>query len=53
VRKADREGRKSVHGGKTFYFSSMACKQQFDSDPARYAGAGEEKQDVSAGGSAR
>ncbi len=53
VRKADREGRKSVHGGKTFYFSSMACKQQFDGDPARYAGAGEGKQDVSTGGSAR
>jgi YHS domain-containing protein len=22
--------------GKTFYFCSEACKQQFDSDPARY-----------------
>jgi Cu(I)/Ag(I) efflux system membrane fusion protein len=53
VRKADREGRKSVQGGKTFYFSSMACKQQFDGDPARYAGAGEGKQDISTGGSAR
>jgi len=53
VRKAEREGRKSIHGGKTFYFSSMACKQQFDSDPVLYAGQGSESHERSTAGSAR
>jgi len=30
-------GRKSDHGGKTFYFCSDECKKSFDADPARYA----------------
>jgi len=37
VRKAEREGRKSIHDGRTFYFSSAACKEQFDREPGRYA----------------
>jgi membrane fusion protein, copper/silver efflux system len=37
VKKALREGRTSVHQGKTYYFSSSDCKEKFDRDPARYA----------------
>lgn len=44
VRKAEREGRKSIHDGRTFYFSSTACKEQFDREPGRYAGKGTEAQ---------
>ena len=36
VRKAEREGRKSVHAGRTYYFTSAACKQQFDREPGPY-----------------
>ena len=36
VGKADREGRKSVHGGRTYDFTSAACKQQFDREPGQY-----------------
>jgi Cu(I)/Ag(I) efflux system membrane fusion protein len=38
VRKAEREGLKTIQGGRTYYFSSMECKQKFDRDPARFAG---------------
>ena len=31
---------RSVHRGRTFYFCSAGCKEAFDSDPAKYAGAG-------------
>ena len=27
---------KSEYEGKTYYFCSQQCKQQFDQDPARY-----------------
>jgi membrane fusion protein, copper/silver efflux system len=37
AKKALKEGRTSVHQGKTYYFSSSECKQLFDKDPARYA----------------
>jgi Cu+-exporting ATPase len=30
---------KSDYQGKTYYFCSEECKQSFDADPARYAGA--------------
>ena len=28
----------SEHQGKTYYFCSLACKQKFDKEPAKYAG---------------
>lgn len=27
----------SVHGGKTYYFCSAACKKEFDANPGKYA----------------
>jgi len=27
----------SIHAGKTFYFCSQNCKQEFDKNPAKYA----------------
>ena len=38
VRKAEREGLKSVYEGRTWYFSSAECKERFDREPGRYAG---------------
>ncbi len=35
-RKAEREGRKSVYGGKSYYFSSDECKQKFDERPGHF-----------------
>lgn len=37
VKKASREGRTSVHQGKTYYFSSTDCKEKFDREPDRYS----------------
>jgi membrane fusion protein, copper/silver efflux system len=37
VKKALKEGKASVHQGKTYYFSSSECKEKFDRDPDRYA----------------
>jgi RND family efflux transporter MFP subunit len=37
VKKASREGRTSVHQGKTYYFSSSDCKEKFDREPDRYS----------------
>jgi RND family efflux transporter MFP subunit len=34
--KAEKAGRKSIYQGKTYYFSSDECKEQFDKNPARY-----------------
>ncbi len=36
MRKAEKAGMKSVYRGKTYYFSSDACKRQFEQDPDRY-----------------
>jgi RND family efflux transporter MFP subunit len=36
-KRADKQGRKSVHGGKTYYFDSEECKKQFEKEPGRYA----------------
>lgn len=36
VRKAEKTGRISIYQGKTYYFSSLECKQQFDKNPNRY-----------------
>lgn len=36
MKKAAKEGRASIHQGKTYYFSSADCKDRFDKDPARY-----------------
>jgi Cu(I)/Ag(I) efflux system membrane fusion protein len=36
VKKAVKEGRLSLHQGKTYYFSSADCKEKFDRDPDRY-----------------
>jgi RND family efflux transporter MFP subunit len=36
MRKAEKVGMKSVYRGKTYYFSSDACKRQFEQDPDRY-----------------
>jgi RND family efflux transporter MFP subunit len=36
VKKALKEGRTSLHQGKTYYFSSAECKEKFDRDPDRY-----------------
>lgn len=33
---ADQAQWKSEYQGKTYYFCSQQCKQQFDQDPARY-----------------
>ena len=38
VRKAEREGLKSIHDGRTWYFSSAECKERFDREPGRYTG---------------
>jgi YHS domain-containing protein len=38
VRKAERAGLKSVLDGRTWYFSSVECKERFDREPGRYAG---------------
>jgi YHS domain-containing protein len=38
VNKAEKAGTKSIYKGKTYYFSSDECKQQFDKDPERYIG---------------
>jgi len=35
--KAVKAGLKTNHGGKTYYFDSVQCKQQFERDPKRYA----------------
>jgi Cu+-exporting ATPase len=29
----------STHAGASYYFCSKACKESFDADPAKYAGA--------------
>jgi len=34
--KAEKAGRKSNYRGKTYYFTSDDCKEQFDKSPARY-----------------
>ena len=31
----------SVHAGKTYYFCSASCRDQFEKEPAKYAGAPE------------
>jgi Cu+-exporting ATPase len=31
---------RSFHNGKAYYFCSAGCKENFDKDPAKYAGAG-------------
>ncbi len=36
VNKAEKTGRKSTYQGKTYYFSSDECKQQFDKNPEHY-----------------
>jgi len=36
INKAEKSGRKSTYQGKTYYFSSDECKQQFEKDPERY-----------------
>jgi len=36
-KKAEKEGRKTSYRGKTYYFDSDECKQQFERDPKRYA----------------
>jgi Cu(I)/Ag(I) efflux system membrane fusion protein len=36
VNKAEKAGRKSILQGKTYYFSSDECKQQFDKNPEPY-----------------
>lgn len=36
VNKAEKAGRKSIYQGKTYYFSSDECKQQFDKNQDRY-----------------
>lgn len=38
LRKADKAGRKSSFGGKTYYFASDETKKQFDENPEHYAG---------------
>jgi membrane fusion protein, copper/silver efflux system len=34
---ADKQGRKSAYGGKTYYFDSDECKQNFEKEPGRFA----------------
>lgn len=36
-KRAEKEGRKRDHGGKTYYFDSDECRRQFEKDPGRYA----------------
>jgi membrane fusion protein, copper/silver efflux system len=36
VKKAEKAGRTSIHQGKSYYFSSVECKDKFDRDPDRY-----------------
>ncbi|MBI5585775.1 MAG: efflux RND transporter periplasmic adaptor subunit [Deltaproteobacteria bacterium] len=36
MRKAVKEGLKSIHGGKTYYFSSAECRTRFEKNPDRY-----------------
>jgi Cu(I)/Ag(I) efflux system membrane fusion protein len=36
-RKAEKEWLKTGHGGKTYYFHSEECKQEFQKDPERFA----------------
>ncbi|MDH4267106.1 MAG: efflux RND transporter periplasmic adaptor subunit, partial [Deltaproteobacteria bacterium] len=36
-KRAEKEGRKSTYGGKTYYFDADECKQEFEKDPKRYA----------------
>jgi len=35
-KKAEKEGRKSTYGGKTYYFNSDECKQKFEKEPGRF-----------------
>ncbi len=35
-RKAEKEGRKIIYGGRTYYFSSDECKQKFDKNPGHF-----------------
>jgi YHS domain-containing protein len=35
--KAEKAGRKIAYGGKTYYFDTDECNQQFEKDPKRYA----------------
>ena len=37
VRKAEKTGRTSIYHGRTYYFSSLECKQQFDRNPNSYS----------------
>ena len=36
INKAEKSGRKSIHKGKTYYFTSDECKAKFEKDPDRY-----------------
>ena len=36
INKAEKAGRKGAYKGKTYYFSSDECKQQFEKNPSRY-----------------
>ena len=36
MRKAEKAGLKTSHGGKNYYFHSDECKQKFDKEPDRY-----------------
>ena len=36
-KKAEREGRKSIFAGKTYYFDTDECKREFEKDPKQYA----------------
>ncbi len=42
INKAVKTGRKSISQGKTYYFHSDECKQQFEKEPKRYANKGKE-----------
>jgi Cu+-exporting ATPase len=33
-------GEKSEYGGRTYHFCSAECRNKFDEEPAKYAGAG-------------
>ena len=37
MRKAEKAGLKASHGGKTYYFHSEECKQEFEKEPKNYA----------------
>jgi Cu+-exporting ATPase len=37
---AENAPERAEYGGRTFYFCSDACRNKFDGEPARYAGAG-------------